>query len=105
MPYTSTQMHRGSGATIRCLLVVIGANQGDGGVGDGPGVCRDDRDGSGESSRPVGALLKVVKWSGALCGVVLCGIILAAMSVLAVHIHGFRYQATSEPAQTPPLLL
>jgi len=105
MPYTSTQMHRGSGAAVRCLLVVIGANQGDGGVGDGPGVCRDDRDGSGESSRPVGALLKVVKWSGALCGVVLCGIILAAMSVLAEHIHGVRCQATSEPAQTPPLLL
>ena len=40
---------------IRCLLVVIGANQGDGGVGGGLRACGEVGDGSGTTFRPAGA--------------------------------------------------
>ena len=54
MPYTSTLMHRGSGATIRCLPVVIRANQGDGGVGGGLRACGEVGDGPGTTFRSAG---------------------------------------------------
>ena len=56
MPYTSTLMHRGSGATIRCLPVVIGANLGDGGAGGGLRTCGEVGDGSGTKFRQAEAL-------------------------------------------------
>ena len=65
MPYTSTLMHRGSGATIRCPPVVIGANQGDGGVGGGLWACGEVGDGSGTTFRPVETHGGSVRcWSG-----------------------------------------
>ena len=54
MPYTSTEVHRGAGATIRCELVVIGVSQGDGGVGGGLRACGEVGDGSGTTFRPAG---------------------------------------------------
>ena len=55
MPYTSTLMHWGSGATIRCPPVVIGANQGDGGVGGGLRAYGEVGDGSGTTFMPARA--------------------------------------------------
>ena len=76
MPYTSTLMHRGSGTTIRCLPVVVGANQGDGGVGGGLRTCGEVEDGSGTTFRPAGAHDGSVRcWSG------LRGILLYSMAI------------------------
>ena len=54
MPYTSTLMHRGSGATIRCKLVIIGVDQGDGGAGGGLWACGEVGDGPGTTFRSAG---------------------------------------------------
>ena len=48
-------VHRGAGATIRCSPVVIGANQGDGGVGGGLRAYGEVGDGSGTTFMPAGA--------------------------------------------------
>ena len=61
MPYTSTLMHRGSGATIRCSPVVIRANQGDRGAGGGLWACGEVGDGSGTTFRPAGVRGGLVK--------------------------------------------
>ena len=66
MPSTSSEVHRWSGATIRCLLVVIGANQGDGGVGGGLRTCGEVGDGSGTTFRPAGVRGGLVRWAYAL---------------------------------------
>ena len=55
MACTSTQVHRGAEATIRCLPVVIRANQGDGGVGGGLRAYGEVGDGSGTTFMPAGA--------------------------------------------------
>ena len=55
MPYTSTEVPRGAVATVRCELVVIGANQGDGGVGGGLRAYGEVGDGSGTTFMPAGA--------------------------------------------------
>ena len=46
---------------IRCLPVVIGANQGDGGVGGGLWACGEVGDGSGTTFRPAGVRGGLVK--------------------------------------------
>ena len=55
MPHTSTLMHRGLGAPIRCVPAVVEANQGDGGAGGGLCAYGEVGDGSRTTFRPAEA--------------------------------------------------
>ena len=94
-------MHRGSGATIRCVLVVIGVDQGDGGVGSGLRACGEVEDGSGTTFRPAGARGGSVRWAygyGALCGYAAPGGFMSANQAVSKYFCGHLLPSTVQNA-------